>query len=170
MIDETVVVEHDKWKVKHLHLSLDKLAQIWEQFNRSKSMFSDLTQGDAKLFEIVILSPDSFWLEVLDEEDKLVGLIYLTNIQWVIDAEAHLIFFDRRLAEKKILCELVMKWIFQTFPFRRLTATIPAIYFATIRLAKHIGFKEEGRKRESQLIGNKWVDEEILGILRAEVL
>lgn len=165
-----LIAEYSKWRVRELQLTPEKLAYIWEQMQLHKALFSDMTRDDKINFRNIITSKDTFWMEVLDDQDNLIGLIYLMNMQWVIDAEAHIVFFDRQPAEKALLCRQVIQWLFENFPFHRLSATIPSIYFATIRLAKKIGFKDEGIKRESQLIGNKWVHEEMLGILRAEVL
>ena len=169
-LESNVIVEHGPWKVRHLNLTMARMQELWEKLATYQSLFSDLTRGDVKNFEIVLLSPDSFWLEVVDEEENLIGVMYLTNTQQLIDADVHIVFFDRKPAEKARLCQLTLEWIFRNFAYRRLSATIPSIYYAVIRLAKHIGFKEEGRKRESLLMGNKWVDEQLLGILRAEVL
>lgn len=165
-----IIAKYHKWTVSDLELTPEKLLFIWEKFNHTKALFSDLTLGDVAVFRDVLLSRDTLWFEVKDDADQLVGLMYLTNTQWVIDAEVHIVFFDRKLAEKAPLCLETIQWVFRNFPFRRLTAVIPSIYFVTIRLAKKIGFKEEGIKRESQLIGNKWVDETILGILRSEAI
>lgn len=156
--------------MRELGLYPQKLRFIWEQIQLFKALFSDMTRGDFDNFKRMILSKESFWMEVVDDKDRLVGIMYLTNTQWVIDADVHIIFFDRQLSEKAPLCKLVLQWVFENFPYRRLSATIPAIYFATIRMAKKAGFKTEGIKRESQLIGNKWVNEELLGILRSEVI
>jgi RimJ/RimL family protein N-acetyltransferase len=168
--ENTLIAEHGPWKVRHLSLTLERLQQLWEKLSTYHSLFSDMTRGDTKNFEIILLSQDSFWMEVVDEDEELIGVMYLTNTQRLIDADVHIVFFDRKPAEKARLCQLTMEWIFRQFAYRRLTATVPSIYYAVIRLAKHIGFKEEGRKRESLLMGNKWVDEQILGILRSEVL
>lgn len=170
MTDELLIAEYDHWRVRHLELTPEKIQFIRERFEATRAMYSDLTMGDPLLFDIILFNRDAFWMEVVDENDIVVGLIYLTNTQWLIDADVHIVFFDRKLSEKAPLCELVIKWLFTNFVYRRLTAVIPSIYFVTIRLAKKLGFKEEGIKRESQLIGNRWVDETMLGILRSEVI
>jgi RimJ/RimL family protein N-acetyltransferase len=51
-----------------------------------------------------------------------------------------------------------------------MTATIPAIYHTTVRLLKRMGFKEEGRKRQSLLMYGNKVDEMIFGLLAVEIL
>lgn len=168
--DVLLIAEHGPWKVRHLTLTVERAQELWEQLSSYRTLFSDLTRGDRKNFDIVLLSEDSFWMEVVDESEKLVGVMYLTNTQQLIDADVHIVFFDRKPAEKARLCQLTMEWLFREFPYRRLSATIPQIYYAILRLARHVGFKDEGLKRDSLLIGNKWVNEVMLGILRSEVI
>lgn len=152
-------------------MTLDKIKWLWEEMNRYRTLFNDLTRGSADNFYTVMTLPDSFWLDVLDEQDRLVGMIYWTDLAQMIDANVHLMFFDRKPAEKLELCKAVAKWFFDYFPqCNRMTATLPEIYHATIRLAEHIGFRREGRKRKSQLMGGHYVDEIILGLLASETL
>jgi len=148
----------------------EKISWFWTEMNKYKSLFSDLTKGDLANFTAMFAQPDSLWFEVLDGNEDIVGMLYILNMHEVIDCEVHILFFDRRPAEKVLLCKQVVAWVFERYPFRRMTAVVPSIYYRTIKLAKNIGFREEGRKRESALLGNKWVDEVILGILRHEVV
>jgi hypothetical protein len=103
------------------------------------------------------------------KEEETVGLITLEGMQQVVDAEAHLVFFDRDLASKVELCRDTMRWLFETFPLKRISVSIPAIYYATIRLVSQLGFTMEGRKRQAVLIGGKWIDVKMFGILREEI-
>lgn len=158
------VLEFKKWQVFELVLTVDKLKWIWDEMNRYRSLFSDLTRGNPEIFYDLISQKDTLWLEVR-EEDKMVGIIYWTSMAKMIDADIHVIFFDRKLTEKAELCREIGKWFFETCPeFNRVTATLPEIYYATIRLARKIGMKEEGRKRQSQMLGGKLVDEFIFGL------
>lgn len=167
-VTSDVLVSHDRWVVREMVFTADRIRWLWEEMSKYRSLFSDLTRGDVANFHALIAQTGSFWLEVCEEE-KTVGIIYLTGMEQMIDADVHLLFFDQKPAEKAELCRKVAGWLFDHFHFHRLTATIPVIYYATVRLAQKIGFKEEGRKRESQLMGHKWVDEVILGLLYKEV-
>lgn len=169
-VDDLLIAEFDHWTVQEMIFSPEKIAWLWTEMNKYKSLFSDLTKGDLSNFTTMLSQRDSLWFEALDEEGNIVGIMYILQMYQVIDCEVHILFLDRKPAEKVLLCRQVVQWVFERYPFRRMTATIPSIYYRTIKLAKNIGFKEEGRKRESQLLGNKWVDEVILGILRHEVL
>lgn len=170
LVANPIIAEYDQWVVKMLEGTPEKLQQVWSEISSHRSLFSDTTEGDVENFKALMFSPDVFWMEVLDRQGNLVGVMYLTDTQLLIDASVHLVFFDRKLSEKAGLCREVLRWLFHHFAYRRLTAYIPSIYYATVRLAKKIGFKDEGLRRDAYLIGNKWVDEVILGILRSEVI
>lgn len=164
------ILTFDKWRVVELQLTLDKTKWLWDEMSKYRTLFSDLTRGDAANFIDVVGAQGSLWLEIL-EGDKTVGIIYWTGLQNVIDADIHLIFFDRHLVDKTELCKEIGRWFFKEFPgCVRVTATLPAIYGATIRLARRIGFRWEGTKRRSQLMGGKYVDEVIMGLLYEELV
>lgn len=151
-------------------MTLDKIRWLWSETGRYRTLFNDLTRGDVNNFYTVMTLPDSFWLDILDDQDHLVGMIYWTDLAQMIDANAHMMFFDRKPAEKVELCKAVAKWFFSYFPqCNRMTATLPEIYHVTIRLTRKIGFIEEGRKRKSQLMGGRFIDEVILGLLASEI-
>lgn len=163
------ILEYDRWKVVELVLTLEKTKWLWDEMCRYRTLFSDFTRGDAGNFFDLVNSPNSLWLEVL-EGDRTVGILYCTGLLNVIDPEVHIMFFDRKPAEKAALCKEICRWFFREFPGAvRMTATLPIIYHATIRLAERIGFKKEGQKRKSQLMGGKYVDEIILGLLYEEL-
>jgi Acetyltransferase (GNAT) domain len=166
----SVIAEFDHWKVVPLELTVEKIRWLWDEMNKYKSLFSSLTIGDINNFAAVFAQPDSIWFDVQDEHGNTVGILSMTDLKRVIDCEVHMMFFDRKPHEKVHLCKLLIEYVFEQFPLRRMTATIPSIYYSTVRLVQKIGFHEEGRKAQSQLIGNRWVDEVIFGLLRQEVL
>lgn len=165
------LLTHGKWTAHELELNLEKTKWLWEQMKRYRTLFSDFTRGNANNFYDLLRIHDSFWIEVVDDKQETIGIIYWTAMGKIIDADVHLMFFDRKPAEKREFCKAVARWFFNENPqYNRMTATLPVIYHATIRLAKHIGFRQEGRKRESQMMGCKMHDELIFGLLAKEIL
>ena len=182
--EASCILEFDRWRVVEMQLTPEKLKWLWEEMNRYRTLFSDLTRGDVENFYDLITSPNSLWLEIYENGylpggnnsdinpywGKMIGIAYWTGMQNLMDADAHLIFFDRKPAEKADLCREIIRWFFDRNPeIHRMSATLPHIYHATIRLAKKIGFRIEGRKRQSQLMGGRRVDEVMLGLLASEV-
>lgn len=165
---DRVIASDGPFIAVEMDMTVEKVQWMWTEMCKYRTLFSDLTRGSAENFTALITDPTSFWIEVWNEKE-LCGLMYFTNMQWKIDCEAHLVFFDRKPREKAMLCRLVAKWMFDNFPLNRITATVPHIYHYTLRLTAAIGFTQEGIKRQSQLMGNQWVDEIIFGLLRSEV-
>ncbi|HEY6022389.1 MAG TPA: GNAT family protein [Candidatus Paceibacterota bacterium] len=166
----TPIVTYGKWAVREMVLSWEKIDIFWEQLNKHKTIFSDITRGDKDNYMRALTAPNSLWLEFWDEEThEIIGLAWVAEMEMVIDAVLHMVFFDRMAAEKLPLYKLLLKWLFDSYPLHRVSVTPPAMYGATCRLLERIGFKREGTKREAMLIGNRWNDVRIYGITRHEV-
>ncbi len=161
-------IELGKWTVQDLTLSMDKLSRIWRMLKRSRTLFSDLTINDVPNFIAAVTSSNSLWFEVR-EDGVLIGIIWFGEMHQITDCLAHMVFFDRKPAEKKELCVLVVKWMFENFPLERMTVTPPVMYVRTVRFLKDVGFKQEGLKRRASLIGGRWWDQAMFGITRIEV-
>ena len=100
-----------------------------------------------------------------DEEPMLVGVVSLTDIEAAIDAKAHYIFFDGRLADKTPIIQDLIAWTFEDHEgweaLARLTIEIPKPFCSLARHAsRKLGFGGdfrykvlEGRaKREPEFI------------------
>lgn len=162
------IVKVDRWSVREMELTPEKAEAIWSMLQRYRTLFSDLTRGDVANFVQVLTAPHTMWFEVVDH-NVIIGIIWFGDLWKVTDCSAHMVFFDRRPAEKAELCRELVKWMFKKFPLRRITVMPPAIYHATLRLLQKIGFKQEGCIRSAILLGGKWNDQMIFGILRDEV-
>jgi len=163
-----LLVESGKAAIYELILTPERSRWLWEQMQRYPTLFSDQTRDDPDNLWAVLASPQAMWGE-LWESGKLVGVLYLSEIQANIDAKVHVIFFDRNLTARTEICRAAMRWAFATFHFHRLTITVPEIYFSTTRLAKRLGFVREGLRRDAYLIGGKRVNELLFGLLASEM-
>lgn len=102
------------------------------------------------------------------DHEQLVGMVWLTNIESMVDAEVHMVFFDRKPREKKSVILGLMKWVFAHYPMHRVTASIPDIYNAQRRFVKDLGLVSEGVKRQAIMSAGKWHDVHLFGLLREE--
>ena len=161
------ILESGKYSVRLMPLTWPRVFSLWDKLKRFRTLFSDLTQGDLKNFVAYLLNKDTMWLEIT-EDDRLAGIVVLEDLSKVIDAEAHVLFMDRDLANKVPVCKAIIKWIFSVLPLQRLTVQIPTIYMGPVRLVNELGFHREGKKRRAVLISGKWVDVFILGLTRPE--
>ena len=157
-----------KWDVCEMKLSWEKIAILWSKLEQHKTLFSDLTRDDFDNYVRLLVQPHTYWLEIYAGDD-LLGIVYFDGLESGIEAYTHLVLFDRKPAEKLHVCKAIMEHMFREFPLNRISAYTPDIYFATIRLFKRLGFKQEGVKREAVLLGGRWVDIVTMGILRSEV-
>ena len=163
-----LLVDFDGWQVHEMLLTPAKVEVLWQMFKRFPTLFSDLTAGDKDNFVAMLSQPHTFWMEVY-EDDKMIGLLYLMHLDQVIDADVHILFFDRQTNNKIALCREVLRWVFKRFRMHRVSSSVPDIYYATIRLAEKVGMKREGVRRESILLGGKWCDEIQFGLLATEL-
>ncbi len=160
----------DKWAVREMSLSPEKVDAMWEILRQYRTIFTDFTKGDKDNFVRLLASPDMYWLEIHDEEaEELVGLVYFQDLMTSTDALGHLVILDRKASEKAKVIQAIAKYMFDNFAINRISAPIPAIYFGSRRLLLKAGFKLEGTKREALLIEGKWHDTQIFGLLRSEV-
>lgn len=157
----------DKWTVREMELTPEKLATLWQMLQRYKTLFSDMTRDDPELFYHTVVAKDTMWFEVV-EYDVIVGIIWFGEMWQVTDCTAHMVFFDRKPSEKVDVCREMIRWMFNSFPLQRITVEPPLIYHATIRLLERLGMTREGIKRQSVLLGGKWNDQVIYSILRSE--
>lgn len=146
----------------------EKLSWLWEQSSRYSTLFTDLTRGNEENFVNLVTAPNTYWMEIW-EGDEVIGLFYLTDIQPAVDCTMHILFFDRKPAEKFDLCQAAMAYVARKFYFHRMSAQVPAIYHATIRLVERLGLTLEGRRTEVYLMGGNWIDELMYGILASEI-
>lgn len=163
-----MIIQLGPWIVKDLKLSKEKILQLWSMMQRHKPLFSDLTQGDFGNFVRCITGPHTMWFEVR-KQNILVGIIWFGGLEQEVDVQGHMMFFDRKPAEKLQIVRATVQWMFENFPLQRLTVEIPSIYTSLNRLLVKIGLTFEGKKREAVLLGNKWRDILIFGVTRKEV-
>jgi hypothetical protein len=163
----TSLLAFDGWEVKELALTWEKVDSLWEIIKEYRSIFSDLTRDDKANFKRLLLSPDTFWLEAY-KDGTLTALIYLLGLDHSVDATAHLVLLDRDAKTKTELIRRTAAYIFDAFPINRITVPTPVIYFATVRMLERAGFVREGVKRGAFLLGGKWHDIAIYGLLRRE--
>jgi len=165
--DERVLVEDEKYVVREMLLTPQKVVFLWEHVRSHRTLFSDLTRDNFPNFLRYLVEGYSMWMEILIG-DELIGIACFTHLERVIDTDVHMLFFDRDLADKANIGKKIVKWMFANFPLQRMTVETPRFYYATIRLAKEIGFKWEGEKVRAALISGRWSSLFILGLTRLE--
>lgn len=167
-------------------LSPQNMKRFWELASHYKVLFGDEVNGDFKKFAEILISREGdnlssnglFW-----RIDDFVGIFYMTHIQ-MNDAQIHYSFFDRRHKGRVDITRMMIKYVFEKYGFRRLSAEIP---YSVIKMnkpnegetgkdyrsgpfefVKQVGLKEEGRKRKAVMHDNEWFDVACMGVLKEE--
>lgn len=157
-------------RVYPMALTPDNLKRFWELTSKFRILF-DAEVSDFQQFCELLMSRDGgdnlsahglFW-----KIDDFVGVYYMTNIA-AHDAQIHYSFFDRRQRGRQQLTRMIIKYVFEQYGFRRLSAEIPYAAKGTFQFVEQVGLKHEGRKRKSILFDNEWFDARCYGILREE--
>lgn len=161
------MISVDRWVVEPVVWNDGKIVAVWGLLQRHPTLFSDLTRGSFDNFIANIRGQDTLVLEVKEGEVP-VGFFKFQDMGQEVDCNAHVVFFDRKPIEKVQLGRLVSKWMFDSFPLRRISAEVPDIYRWTIDYAKRIGFKQEGVKRKAVCMKGQWRDTILFGLLREE--
>ncbi len=163
-----IIVRRGEWTIREMTFTPERIGWLGEQLKKYPSLTTDPTKQDPSILWKSVSSPQSYWTEVW-KADVLVGILFLSDIQPGVDARVHPIFFDRSLSDKVEICLDGLRWAKHQFMLHRFTAALPEIYFATVRMAKKIGFVQEGTRREVYLINGRWCDEFVFGLLASEI-
>ena len=109
--------------------------------------------------------------------DDFVGVYYMTNMIPGQDASVHYSFFDKKHHGRLEMTKTLIRYVFDTFQFRRLSTEIP-MYVAlkgtkrdnspVFKFVEDLGFKFEGRKRKCTPYKDDWFDLKLFGLLRDE--
>jgi len=152
--------------LKFMELSLEKEAYLWDRFSRIHGMFDDFNKNNRDSFRRNLFSPNSLWLETIDE----TGVLYLLNIIPGLSASAHFVFFDETLRGREELCKAAMRFAMQNIPLRKINVWLPSYVYALRRFIKRCGLTTEGKLRRWSIHDGKFFDIIAHGILYEEAM
>lgn len=177
--------------IKLLDLDLESLHKLWLISKKYSTLFGIAASNDFGTFCSIFVNKDRtgyyngnglVWVI-----DDYAGIFYMTDIYCPDDAMVHFSFFDGRMRGREPLVKEMLKYVFSTFGFRRLSAQIPLYAlpkgykrlsdagkspteFGAFGFTKACGFKQEGRKRACSEYKGQYFDVICYGILKEEVL
>jgi len=128
---------------------------------------------DYKWYEYYMNNRDkNIRCSILDENDKLVGLVSLTNIDRLNQkAEFHIMIGDQNDRGKGIgsfATNEILKHAFYDMNLNRIELSVLKNNLRAINFYKKIGFKEEGINRQAIYKNGEFVDVIIMGILKED--
>lgn len=163
-------IERKVYPFQHTRESLRK---FYEKSKDLKTIFSKEFFGDFEKFCNTFFTRDAsgklvpqglFWLV-----DDYVGMFYLTDIYPGVDAQCHYLFFDKKHYGREELAKEMLKYLFTTFKFHRLSIELPNYASdSTRRFIQNVGFHYEGKKVKSTILNGVWYDTNLYGLLKDE--
>lgn len=160
--------------VTELRITPENLQLLWLKCKDLKVIFGrQLT--DISEFQNLLMSYDStrgyVSTSLVYIIDDFLGILSISDIRPLYDANVHFIFFDKVLNGREKLVKEMLRYIFTTYNFQRLSAEIPHYASKRVRhFANSVGFVLEGKKRKCSLYENLWFDSSLYGILKSEVI
>ncbi len=142
----------------------ENLALVWKKLNEFPILFDDSVRGDYEFFLSEYFDHNSIILLTGD-----YGVCRFNNIIPERECEIHLAFWDRRFKGRLEECQEALRWIFNILKLHRASISVPSIAHSTITFIRALGFKPEGRRRDSWRVEGRYLDVLEFGILDSEV-
>ena len=162
-------VLHELGQTTDGYLNPKKVGELWDEFQKHDFLFTEHTAGKFEPFFYILINPGSTWLEIYDTtEDKPLGVIMATKIIHGYDSECHFAVWNGKARGKEDLFRESMKWIFDQYELRRLSAHVIGFQRGVIRFVERMGFTHEGEKREAVMKDDKWFGLVLYGLTLGE--
>lgn len=175
LLSDPKLVVADGVAVRAFQWDLDKVETYAKKF-ASVGVFSDDVPKDALGFLRYVTASGTLWFELMEEEtERHLGFTYITDLQtsWTepryLFANWHGVVWDSHAGRCLPATRAFIKWVFRAFNIHKLTTSIPAKFGGAIRVAKKLGFIDEGRLRKARRYNGVWFDVILLSILESEL-
>jgi RimJ/RimL family protein N-acetyltransferase len=153
-------------------LALGRSPEILRGFGSVTKELPPMTRDGVKAWLDKIAASPTAW--IIAREGRFLGEIRLLDVD-TNDRRARLTiaFYDPDLLGQglgRAAIRLLFSHAFQTLGLHRLSIRVLADNHRAIACYKACGFVEEGRERESALVGTRWDDDLIMGCLAREAI
>ena len=161
--------------------SFSDIDAVFEMYNDSVAMKytgpdKHSTIEDSEKFLRNVLSEHEkeksiFWAIVQKENNKLVGDISLSGIDYKHCYATFGFFLSRNFWDQGLMSETVphvLRFAFENLHLNRIEAQVSVFNFPTIRILEKNGFLKEGVQKENFLVEGKLTDSFLFAILRSE--
>jgi hypothetical protein len=153
---------------KPLVLVNGKLEYLWNRMRMYPQVFDDIIPRTFEAFKETMMAPTNQFYEIIEGEET-IGLAAATQVRPTLDANMHVVMFDRRLRGREpILLEALRDFGIRA-KLRRMTVALPEDNRTAIKLVGRLGFKLEGVMRKAHLRDGIYRDYHIYGILAEEL-
>ena len=152
--------------------ALGNSPEIQAMFGADPSQVREITQEAAEGWVRTQMNEPHAW--IIEVDGKLIGSIRLHSINHM-DKRANIAIgiLDADALGKGYGTEamrILAAHAFDTMGLHRLTCRVLAFNEPAVAAYKKVGFEVEGRERESALIGARWEDDLIMGLLPQDLV
>jgi hypothetical protein len=145
-----------------------KLEALWNRMSMYPQIFDDVIPRTFEAFKETMLAPTNQFYEIV-EGDETIGLAAATQVRPTLDANMHVVMFDRRLRGREPVLLGALRDFGIRAKLRRMTVALPEDNRTAIKLVERLGFKLEGVMRKAHLRDGIYRDYHIFGILAEEL-
>jgi len=153
---------------KPLVLVSGKAEELWNRMKLYPQVFDDIIPRTLEAFNQTLLNPTNQFYEIVEGEE-LIGLAAATHVRPKLDANMHLVMFDRRLRGREPIILDALRDFAIRAKLRRMTVLLPGDNKTAIKLVGRLGFKPEGVMRKAHLRDGIYRDYHVFGILLEEL-
>jgi hypothetical protein len=131
-------------------------------------IFDDVIPRTYEVFLQGLHSQSNHFYEFVTATDT-VGLAAATQVRVGLDANLHLVMFDKRLRGREAVIKSAIRDFAARARLRRLTISLPEDNKTAIKLTQRLGFQLEGVLRKAHVRDGVYRDYHIFGILAEEL-
>jgi RimJ/RimL family protein N-acetyltransferase len=169
-----VVVTSGKYEVRKMPLNAENLQEFWQRAKKYPVIFGkEILNNSDEFIKMFIYNENGEYRTngLFFVVNDFIGIFYLSDIIPAEDAHAHYTFFDKQHNGREELVTDMLKYVFSTYQFQRLTVHIPNYATPQARhFVQKLGFAYEGKRRKAAYYKGEWYDVNCYGILKEEVL
>lgn len=145
-----------------------KLEYLWDRMRQYPQMFDDVIPRTFEAFKAGMMAPQNQFYEFV-QGNEIVGLAAATQVRPNLDANMHVIMFDRWLRGREEILKDALRDFAVRAKLRRMTVVLPEDNRTAIKLVGRLGFTLEGVMRKAHLRDGIYRDYHIFGILLEEL-
>jgi len=149
---------------------LERFGLLWGNMAQHKHIFGDIHDTNIQDFIAMYSDPRSLWLEVIEEDETLAGVMYMTDIIPMFDGQGHFAFFGKNTHKYESVIRAGMLNVMQQIPLHRITVSVPVFHYGLKRIIERLGFQLEGTRRETNREKDRWVDSLMFGMVITDLI
>ena len=145
-------------------ISSEEVEHIWQSLSSVEIACDDRLRGRGDLFVLSMFHGTAYV--------KLgnFGIASACNVVPNGDATVHFVIWDRSQPLEVVrTCKEALRLAFDQYNLHRVTTTIAEQNSDSLRVARLLGFQEEGRLRQAFLFKGQFHDMIVLGVLRSDL-